>query len=113
MLKFDLVCYAQLSDSHGVRLSFNKGKYQLLNELIEETDWDPVLVPTDLQLCYDTFKDVLERLVTRCIPQAYPRGKRRIIFINKEAIKLKNKKRKLWKAYTHNQDEISYARYVR
>ena len=59
MLKFDLVCYTQLSDSHGVRLSFNKGKYQLLNELIEETDWDPVLDPvldpTDLQLCYDTF----------------------------------------------------------
>ena len=33
--------------------------------------------------------------------------------MTREAMRLKNKKRKLWRAYTCTQDDICYARYVR
>lgn len=112
VLQFDLICYTQPAEPDRTRLNLNKGNYQRLNELIKRSAWDGVHSP-DLQTGYGVFKDTLARLVSSSIPKACPKGKRRNIFINKEAIRLKNNKRKLWSAYTNTRDDISYARYVR
>ena len=42
-LKCDVVCYAQSTEPHNGRFNINKGNYELLNELIEQTDWDVVV----------------------------------------------------------------------
>ena len=113
VLEFDLVCYAQMGKSHKVRLNFSKGKFQLLNDLIEQTSWAAVEDPWDPHQCYEAFKVILGDLVSSCIPRACQKRNRHNIYINKEAIRLKRKKRKLWGEYIHTDDEICYARYVR
>ena len=113
VLKCDVICYAQSTEPHNGRLNLNKGNYGLLNELIEQTDWNIVADASCPHQSYESLKEKLRLLETRCIPNACPKNKRRNIFINKEAIRLKNRKRKLWTAYTYTRDNISYARYVR
>ena len=112
VLQFDLTCYAQIVEYNGVRLNFNKGNYQLLNELIRQCIWD-VTITSDIDRRYEAFINSLSQLVARSIPKACPKGKRKNIYINREAMRTKKKKRQLWLAYTRNRDSVNYARYVR
>lgn len=112
VLQFQLTCYVSHSDTGGLRLNLNKGNYQLLNELIRETSWDTVVNP-DPQRRYEHFKHTLQHLVLESIPKACPKGKRQNIFIDREALRLKNRKKKLWRLYSSSRDEISYARFTR
>ena len=112
VLQFQINCYGQEAHTSGVHLNFNKGDYLLLNKLIRETSWDAE-VPTDPQHRYELFKRTLGLLVSRSVPRACPKGKRRNIFMTREALRLKTRKRKLWMAYSSSRDQISYARYTR
>ena len=112
VLQFQLVCHAQETVTSGVHLNLNKGDYQLLNKLVRETSWDTVM-PPDPQYHYELFKRTFGHIVSRCIPRACPKGKRRSIFITREALRLKARKKKLWRAYTNSRNEINYARYTR
>ena len=112
VLQFDLVCYAQPAGPDRMRLNLHKGDFPQLNKLIDQSDWEKVH-SADLNTGYSSFKNTMERLVSICIPKARLKGKRGSIFMNKEAIRLKNNKRKLWAEYTSTRDDVSYARYVR
>ena len=112
VLQFDLVCYAQPADTNETRLNLNKGDFQRLNMLVKQSMWTGVY-STNPDTGYSSFKDTLANLVSICIPKARPKGKRCSIYMNKEAIRLKNNKKRLWSEYTHTRDDISYARYVR
>ena len=112
VLQFEIACYAKIEERDKMRFNLNKGNYQLLNELIRETDWDGA-AHLPLQQRYETFKETLTCLVERCVPKACPRGKRQNIYITREAIRLKKKKKKLWAAYIRHQDDINHAQYVR
>ena len=112
MLQFEVTCYTKRTDSDRVRLNFNKGDYGHLNKMIRETVWD-VAEPSDIQQQYGIFRDTLSHLVASCIPPTCPRSKRRNIYINRDAMRLKRKKRRLWTAYIRSKDGISYSRYTR
>ena len=112
VLQFELTCYAPLTEKSSVRRNLNKGNYQLLNALIRETDWDAA-APLSLQQRYESLKETLDRLVVRCVPRACPKGKRRNIYITREAKRLIKQKKKLWAAYLRSQDDISHARFIR
>ena len=80
--------------------------------MITHTLWDGVY-SDDPGTGYSIFKDTLNNMTKSCIPRAWSKDKRKSIFMNREAFRLKNNKRKLWAAYTSRQDDVSYARYVR
>ena len=112
VLKFNVTCYAQRVESTAVHLNYNKGNYQQLNALIHGTDWE-VVAPVDPQRRFEVFKATLKRLISQCIPRACPTRKRRSLYMNREALRLKNRKRKLWNIYIRSQDVVSYSRYSR
>lgn len=62
---------------------------------------------------YTAFKTTVNNLVEKCVPTARPKSKKRNLYINRTAMKLKKKKRALWQDYKHTQDPIAYAIYVR
>ena len=111
-LRFDVTCYAQITKSTASHLNFDKGNYQRLNDMIRDATWG-VVQPADAQGRYENFKVTLNRLVSRCIPKACPKGKRRNLYMNRETLRLKNRKRKLWTTYMISRDDISHSRYVR
>ncbi|XP_043199039.1 uncharacterized protein LOC122368836 [Amphibalanus amphitrite] len=111
LLQFEVCCYMQPEVVKEGRLNLNKGNYLRLNNLIRRRQWRDEM-HMDMQERYDTFKTELAHLVNACVPKACPR-KNRSIYINREALRLKNRKKKLWAAYTREMDDISHARYVR
>ena len=111
VIHFELACYAEVCVNRA-RLNFNKGDYTKLNNLIKDTNWAVFDAP-DIQQQYEAFASTLTDLVDICVPRAYPKGRRRNIYINREALRLKKKKGKLWSAYISSRDDLSYARYVR
>ena len=114
MLKFDPDCYTHSSEPlYTGRLNLNKGNYKLLNELVETKRLGYGGELYGPQQGYTSLRETGSagaRAFLRPVPKA---NDATYTYKNKDAIRLKNKKRKLWTAYTHTQDEISYARYVR
>ena len=52
-------------------------------------------------------------LVERSVPTAKPKSKKKNLYINHAAMKLKKRKRALWQEYKHSKDPICYALCVR
>ena len=112
VLRFDTICCEQLEDPKMPRLNYHKGNYALLNDLIGKTIWEEP-EPPDPRSRYESFKRKLTLLTSSCIPKSCPITKRRNIYMDKEAMRLKKKKRKLWAVYSQAQDNVSLARYKR
>ena len=112
VLRFETVCYDQKTDPTKTRLNYHKGNYALLNERIRETVWDTP-ESSDPHHRYEVFKKKLAILSASCIPKSCPVSKRRNIYMNREAMRLKKKKHKLWVSYIKSLDAIDLARYKR
>ena len=114
IIRFDLACYTVRHESKDPRLDFNRADFAKLNDLINRTDWSMTTDPTlGMEERYTAFKTTLNTLVERCVPTAKPKSKKKNLYINRAAMKLKKRKRVLWQEYKHSRDPISYALYVR
>ena len=112
VLRFDLECYTVRHDPQGLHLDYNRANFDQLNNLICDTDWT-VGSSMSLEEKYSAFKMKLNTLVEKSIPVARPKSKKKNLYINRTALKLKKKKRKLWQEFTHSQDPISHALFAR
>ena len=84
----------------------------LLGKYIREAAWE-VPEPPDPSRRYDAFKTTMSTLTSVCIPYSFPANKRRNLYIDREALRLKKRKRKLWSIYSQSVDPTSLARYKR
>ena len=55
-----------------------------------------------LEQKYSAFKKKLNALVKKYVPLSRPKSKKKNLYINRAALKLKKKKRKLWQEYIHS-----------
>jgi len=69
-----------------------------MRQLISDIDWENDLNPLHLQDAWHYFSTVFDDIVAKCIPLDLPRPKKNIYMTNK-ALRLKNKKCKLWNRY--------------
>ena len=72
--------------------------YEMLKEEMLRYDWDEILT-SNFQEAYDYFFEILQTALEKHSPMQTPPHKRKNIYMNKEAIRLKNAKRRLWKRY--------------
>ena len=112
VLRFSLVGYTSQEPSTVPRLSLNRGDYARLAKLASETSWS-VPEDTSVNAQYQSFRSKLENLCLQCIPYQQPRHRRRNIYMTKEAMSLRKKKRRLWQKYTRTGDILDNARFVR
>ena len=84
----------------------------LLSKYIQEAAWE---VPEPPNPCrrYVAFKTTMSTLTAVCILNSCPARKRRNLYIDREAMRLKKKKRKLWSSYSQTLDPTRLARYKR
>ena len=112
ILRFVLACYTQSIVSGKNHLNYNRGDYDKLNEMISSHDWE-VSAPGDIEVNYTRFLNSLEHLTRRCVPHARLKCKKRNIYMNVAALRLRKKKRLLWQQYARSRDVIDYARFKR
>ena len=112
ILTFNFVCYTPMLDHTNARPNLYKADFAQLRELIAATVWD-VDEHNSFEESFERFKTTLNELISRCIPPAKPKPRRKNLYINQEAIRLKKKKRILWHRYSRSQDVLAHARYVR
>ena len=111
IITFDLECYTHRNTSMRAQ-NLHKTNFSLLNTLAKSADWEGD-VDKSMQERYDHFKRTLHELTSRCAPPASTKAAKKNIYMTREALKKKKKKRSLWLTYLHTQDPIDYARYIR
>ena len=79
-------------------------------QLISNVDWEDVLNPLDLHNAWDYFSATFDDIVLKCIPLEVPRPKKNI-YITHKALRLKNKKCKLWNRYMATKSPSTYHSY--
>lgn len=112
ILKFSLVGYSSQAPSATPKLALNRGNYVHLAELARQVSWT---VPNDssIDTQFKTFQAKLDHICQLCIPYQRPEHRRRNIFMTREAMSLKKKKRQLWRTYVRSRDTLDHARFVR
>ena len=106
-----MLCYSDRQESQDLRLNFYRADFDKLNEQLHLADWRDDENMT-LEEQYNTLKTTLSKFVVESVPTARPKSKKKNLYINRAAIKLKKKKRALWQLYKHSQDAISYAQFT-
>ena len=112
VLKFTLACYSPKSVNCATHLNYNRADFNQLNELIRDTEWG-LDGTDDIDARYSQFTSTLDRLVGVCVPRSRPKARKRSIYMNAEAMRLRKKKKQLWGQYSRSRDVIDYARFVR
>ena len=65
---------------------------------LERYDW-VTLLNSNFQHDYEVFFEILEKIMLRHTPVRTPRKKKKNLYMTQEAVRLKNKKLRLWSRY--------------
>jgi len=90
----------QTSDSESV-LKYNVycADYTKMRMLLSTINWECDMENLSVNDTWDFFSRTFDEIVKACVPLARPRYSKNI-YMNKEALKLKNKKNHLWRKFT-------------
>ena len=75
-----------------------KGDYEKIANILDDNDW-PTILQGEISVSYDNLCSVLEQTVTDHIPLKFRRNKKKNLYMNRNAIKMKDRKNQLWKTY--------------
>ena len=98
ILTFDLVCYNDQANKPLSQPDFFKANYAAIRFKLKSIDWAETLIGNFIN-SYEEFMRILTTSMEGNVPKRNKRSKKRNIYMNNEATRLKNKKQKLWKKY--------------
>ena len=111
-LNFTLECYHDDNHSESKEArNFYKADYKTIRERLAQIDWETEL-QEDFTLDYIKFTKILELCMVGCIPTFKIRMKKRSMYLSKDAIRLKDLKRRLWKKFKNSNSQYDRNRYV-
>ena len=90
-----------------ITYNFYKGNYININGILADMDWESIL-NGDLNDSYEIFSNIIDKAIKENIPLKSGIPKTKNIFMNREALKLKNARRKLWKKYCRTNNELDF-----
>ena len=105
-LIFNLKYSKYISKNSTITYDFYKGNYTNIKNILAEANWESTL-NGDLNDSYKTFSNIIENVVNENIPLKSSIPKTKNIFMNREALKIKNAKNKLWKKYRRTRERIT------
>lgn len=112
LIKCQLACYSATCGSTDLKWNLNRADFDRLNENIDKTNWQ-CLSTMDINEGYQWFGDTLATLMSECIPRARSSHKKKNIYMNREARRLKKQKYTLWSVYKRSCDLVDLARFQR
>ena len=99
-LQFTLSCYTpDKSDSSNYRYNLRHADYVTMNDMLARIDWTNSISTLSVDESWEFFSSTVTDIINSCIPLHKPRV-HKSIYTNREAIRLKNRKNKLWSRYT-------------
>ena len=109
-LEFSFKCYCQYSNVNKLRYNLHSADFAKMCQLISNVDWEETLNPLNFSEAWHYFSTVFDDTVLECIPLEIPRLKKNT-FMSHKALRLKNKKCKLWNRYTATSSLSTYHSY--
>ena len=97
-LIFELKCYKGTCEKTNPTRDYFKGDYEKIANILDDNDW-PTILQGEISASYDNLCSVLEQTVTDNIPLKSRRNKKKNLYMNRNAIKMKDRKNQLWKTY--------------
>ena len=110
LIKGQLACYSTSVEAASIKWNLSRADFQKLGKKIDGTDWSSLSV-LDVNTGYQQFRETLLTLMGECIPRSKSTHKRKNIYMNRKAFKLKKHKHQLWSAYKSSQDSVDLARF--
>ena len=95
------------------RYDYNKGDYNKLKAIINDTDWDE-LETMDTEKAWNKIKQVINDGVEECVPKVKVSNENRLkpIWLNKYAIKKIKKKHNTYQRYLKTKKRSDYNKYI-
>ena len=110
-LAFNLNCYKEVSlKSNGP--NYFKADYDTMKSRLQKLDWISSLRGGFLE-AYQIFLAELETAMKDCIPLKINKRKKKNIYMSCDALKLKDRKSKLWRIYKASKTHYDRMRYIK
>ena len=93
--------------------NYKKADFAAMRERISVIDWTAELSVKDASSSWQYFKETVTSVVDACVPMKQRRNYSRPLWMQRNALRMVRKKRRLWKHYCTTQDYESYLEYKR
>ena len=111
-LTFDLSCYAYHHNRKDEKVSnYYKADYETIKNRLMDIHWDELLNGI-LKDDYAVFIDQLDVATSGCIPNHISPRKKRNLYMTAEALRLKKKKKRLWRRYARTRSSCDHSAFV-
>ena len=111
-LTFDLICHKEYHEKLQPQPNFFKANYSRIRNKLAEINWVGTL-SGNFEESYGLFIEYLTSAMEGNVPNRTSVTKKHNLYMNAEAIRLKNKKQKLWERYTFTRNSVDYEKFVR
>ena len=111
VLKFD-VSLGQVKQETPPSRNIYKANYDLIKSNQNDRKWDELLT-SSFEDDYKTFFDILRNLLDKYTPFKAKQVRKKSIYMTSKAMRLKNKKRRLWKRYIPSKSNSDRQNYIR
>ncbi|XP_078603467.1 uncharacterized protein LOC144877425 [Branchiostoma floridae x Branchiostoma japonicum] len=111
-LNFVINCSREKPPRPEARRNYNKGNYQKAKEDLGGIDWDTEISHMEVSQAWTRFCELLNKVVDECIPLTRGVQRPNKLYLNKQAIEVKNKKRKMWSKWKSSGSLADFRRYA-
>ena len=111
-LTFDLICHTNRSRNTQPQPNYFKANYANIRKKLGNINWEDTLFG-NFEERYVHFAKTLTASIEGNVPKRTHTIKRHNIYMNRDAIRLKNKKQKLWKKYASSRGTSDYVNFVK
>ena len=108
-LRFDLNCYKDEWKDIS-QPDYNKARYETIRERLKDIDWASKLRGNFLE-AYSYFEAELSGATVGCIPEKIKRKAKKNIYLTTDAIRMKDRKNKLWRRYKKTGLQYDHTRF--
>ena len=112
VLTFTLRCYVADVSAPTLKPALHRGDFGAMVRMAQDAEWSPPEGCT-VDQHNRTFREILDGICERGIPRQRPSGRKRKLYMTREAMALQNRKKRMWRAYLHTRDTLDYCRFSR
>ena len=89
---------------------YYKGQYEIINQKIEEIDWNDKFNDKTVHECWKIFKEIIQNLIDKYIPMSTPKDYNEP-WMNRKLLKLWKKKHHAWNRYSNEKSQRKWRMY--
>ena len=108
MMMVEIVIPTQSNDTIELVPDYGKANFQEMREKLGSLDWKTDLQELDAVSSWNKFKDTVSSTVNSCVPKKKRRNNSKPLWMQRNAMRIIRKKRRLWKRYSTTRDYQSY-----